>query len=102
MKNGSVLRKSAVAVKPKNILPKKWKPATLKEMLMSAKKGAIGSPKSKRPRATQRVPEAIYQSDSSDSEDYRPLNITPARLPVEVMARQEVMRWDKAQVVVLQ
>ena len=91
LKNGSVLRKSAVAVKPKNILPKKRKPATLKEMLLSAKKGAIESPKSKRPRATKRVPVATYQSDSSDSEDYRPLNITPARLPVEVMARQEAI-----------
>ena len=57
-------------------------------MLSSAKKGAIESPKSKRPRAKQHVAVATYQSDSSDSEDYRPLNITPARLPVEVMARQ--------------
>ena len=39
LKNGSVIRKSAVAVKPKKTLPKKWKPATLKEMLASAKKG---------------------------------------------------------------
>ena len=78
-------------MKPKNILPKKRKPATLKEMLLSAKKGAIESPKSRRPRATQRVPVAIYQSDSSDSEDYRSLNIKPARLPVEVMARQEAI-----------
>ena len=39
LKNGSVLRKSAVAVKLKKTLPKKRKPATLKEMLASAKKG---------------------------------------------------------------
>ena len=39
LKNGSVHRKSAVAEKPKPILPKKQKPATLKEMLSSAKKG---------------------------------------------------------------
>ena len=51
LKNGSVLRKSAVAVKPKPNLPKKRKPATLKEKLSSAKKGAIESPKSKRPKA---------------------------------------------------
>ena len=91
LKNGSGIRKSAVAVKPKNTLPKKQKPATLKEMLASAKKGAIESPKSKRPKAKQPVPVATYQSESSDSEDYRPLNIIPARLPVEVSARLEAI-----------
>ena len=34
LKNGSVIRKSAVAVKSKNILPKKRKPATLKEVVI--------------------------------------------------------------------
>ena len=91
LKNGSVLRKSAVAVMPKNMLPKKRKPATFKEMLSSAKKGAIESPKSKRPIAKQQKPVVTFHSDNSDSEDYRPLNITPARLPVEVMARQEAI-----------
>ena len=47
LKNGSVLRKSAVSEKQKPILPKKRKPATLKEMLSSAKKGVVESPKSK-------------------------------------------------------
>ena len=91
LKNGSVIRKSAVALKPKNTLHKKRNPATLKEMLLSAKKGAIESPKSKRPKAKQQVPVATFQSDSSDSEDYRPLNIIPARLPVEVLARHEAI-----------
>ena len=45
LKNGSVVRKSAVAVKPKPTLPIKRKLATLKEMLSSSKKGAIESPK---------------------------------------------------------
>ena len=70
----------------------------LKEMLSSAKKGAIESPKSKWPRAKKQVPVATFQSDSSDSEDYRSLNITPARLPVEVMASWS---YGEAQVVVL-
>ena len=91
LKNGSVLSKSAVAVKPKPTLPKKRKPATLKELLSSAKKGAIESQKSKRPKAKQQVPVAIFQCDSSDSEDYQPLNIIPARLPVEVLARHEAI-----------
>ena len=91
LKNGSVLRKSAVAGKPKPNLPKKRKSATLKEMLSSAKKGAIESPKSKRPKAMQQVSVATFQSDSSDSEDYQPLNIIPARLPVEVLARHEAI-----------
>ena len=39
LKNGSVIRKSAVAVKPKNTLPKKRKPATLKEMLLVRRRG---------------------------------------------------------------
>ena len=60
LKNGSVIRKSAVAVKPKNTLPKKRKPTTLREMLLSAKKGAIESPKSKRPKAKQQVPVATF------------------------------------------
>ena len=64
LKNGSVLRKSAVAVKPKIIPPKKRKPATLKEMLSSAKKEAIESPKSKWPRPKRQVPVATFQSDS--------------------------------------
>ena len=89
LKNGSVLRKSAVAGKPKPNLPKKRKPATLKEMLSSAKKEAVESPKSKRPKAMQNVSVATFQSDSSDSEDYQPLNIIPARLPIEVLARHE-------------
>ena len=91
LKNGSVLRKSAVAGKPKPNLPKKRKPATLKEMLSSAKKGAVESPKSKRPKAMQNVSVATFQSDSSDSEDYQPLNIIPARLPIEVLARHEAI-----------
>ena len=91
LKNGSVLRKSAVAGKRKPTLPKKRKPATLKEMLSSAKKGAIESPKSKRPKAMQNVSVATFQSDSSDSEDYQPLNIIPARLPIEVLARHEAI-----------
>ena len=91
LKNGSVLSKSAVAVKPKPTLPKKRKPATLKEMLSSAKKGAIESPKSKRPKAKQQVPVASFQSDSSDSEDHQPLKIIPARLPIEVLARHEAI-----------
>ena len=37
MKNGSVLRKTAVAVKPKP--PKKRTPATVTKMLVSAKRG---------------------------------------------------------------
>ena len=78
-----------MAEKPKPILPKKRKPATLKEMLSSAKKGAVESPKSKRPKAMQKVSVATFQSDSSDSEDYQPLNIIPARLPIEVLARHE-------------
>ena len=76
-----------MAGKPKPNLPKKRKSATLKEMLSSAKKGAIESPKSKRPKARQQVSVATFQSDSSDSEDYQPLNIIPPRLPVEVLAR---------------
>ena len=80
-----------MAVKPKPNLPKKRKPATLKEMLSSAKKGAVESPKSKRAKAMQNVPVATFQSDSSDSEDYQPLNIIPARLPIEVLARHEAI-----------
>ena len=91
LKNGSVLRKSAVAEKQKPILPKKWKPATLKEMLSSAKKGVVESPKSKRPKAVKKVSVANFQSDSSDSEDYQPLNIIHARLPIEVLARHEAI-----------
>ena len=90
LKNGSVLRKSAVAEKQKPILPKKRKPATLKEML-SRKKGVVESPKSKRPKAMKKVSVATFQSDSSDSEDYQPLNIIPARLPIEVLARHEAV-----------
>ena len=67
LKNGSVLRKSAVAVKPKKTQPKKRKSATLQEMLASAKKKAIVSPKSKRPKAKQPSPVAADQSESSDS-----------------------------------
>ena len=44
LKNGSVLRKSAVAGKPKPNLPKKRKSATLKDMLSSAKKGQSRAP----------------------------------------------------------
>ena len=91
LKNGSVLRKSAVAEKQKPILPKKRKPATLTEMLSSAKKGAVERPKSKRPKAMKKVSVATFQSDSSDSEDYQPLNIIPARLPIEVLARHEAI-----------
>ena len=91
LKNGSVLRQSAVAGKPKPTLLKKRKPATLKEMLSSAKKGAIESPKSKRLKAMQNVSVATFQSDSSDSEDYQPLNIIPARLPIKVLARHEAI-----------
>ena len=91
LKNGSVIRKRAVAVNPKKTLPKKRKPATLKKMLASAKKGALAIPKSKRPKAKQPVPVAIYQSESSDSEDYQPLKIIPARLPVEISARHEAI-----------
>ena len=64
LKNGPVLRKSAAAVKPKKTLPKKRKPATLKEMLASAKKGATKSPKSKWPKAKQPAPIAAYQSET--------------------------------------
>ena len=32
----------------------------------------------------KKVSVATFQSDSSDSEDYQPLNIIPARLPIEV------------------
>ena len=39
----------------------------------------------------QKVSVATFQSDSSDSEDYQPLNIIPARLPVEVLARHEAI-----------
>ena len=90
LKNGSVLRKSAVASKPKPDLPKKRKPATLKDMLASAKKGAVVSPKSKRAKTTRTVQVATFESDSSDTEDNRPLNI-PARLPVEMLARREAI-----------
>ena len=90
LKNGSVIRESAVAVKPK-ILPKKRKPATLKEMVASEKKGAIESPKSKRPKAKQALPVATYQSESSDSEVYQPLKIIPAELSVEISARHEAI-----------
>ena len=89
LKNGSVLRKSAVASKPKPNLPKKRKPATLKDMLASARKGAVVSPKSKRAKAMQTVQVATFESDGSDTEDYQPLNIIPARLPVEMLARRE-------------
>ena len=58
-------------------------------MLVSAKKGVIESPKSKRPKAKQQVPVATFESDSSESEHYRPFKIIPARLPVEVSARHE-------------
>ena len=91
LKNGSVLRKSVVAAKPKKTLPKKRKPATLKDMLASAKKGAIESPKSKRPKAKQPAPIATYRSESSDSEDHQPLKNIPARLPVEISARHEAI-----------
>ena len=91
LKNVSVLRKSAVAGKPKPNLPKKRKPATLKEMLSSAKKGAVESPKSKRPKAMQNVSVATFHSDNWDSEDYQPSNIIPARLPIEVLARHEAI-----------
>ena len=90
LKNGSVLRKSAVASKPKPDLPKKRKPATLKDMLASAKKGAVVSPKSKRAKTTRTVQVATFESDSSDTEDDQPLNI-PARLPVEMLARREAI-----------
>ena len=80
-----------MAGKPKPNLPKKRKSATLKEMLSSAKKRAVDSPKSKRPEAMQNVSVATFQSDSSDSEDYQPLNIIPARLPIEVLARHEAI-----------
>ena len=80
-----------MAVKPKPNLPKKRKPATLMEMLTSAKKGAVESPKSKRAKAMQNVSVATFQSDSSDSEDYQPLNIILARLPIEVLARHEAI-----------
>ena len=86
-----MLRKSAVAVKPKKTLPKKRKPATLKEMLASAKKGAIESPKSKRPKAKQPAPIATNQSESSDSDDYQPLKTLPARLPLDISERQEAI-----------
>ena len=92
LKNGSVLRKSAVAVRPKKILPKKRKPATLQEMLASAKKGAKESPKSKRPKAKQPSPIAADPSQSFDSEDYQPLHSLPVRLPNENSARQEAIR----------
>ena len=72
--------------KPKKTLPKKRKPATLKEKPASAKKGAIESPKSQRPKAKQPPPIAAYQSESSDSEDHQ-----PARLPVEISARHEAI-----------
>ena len=91
LKTGSVRRKSAVAGKPKPNLPKKRKPATLKKMLSSAKKGAVESPKSKRPKAMQKVSVATFQSECSDKEDYQPLNIIPARLPKEVLARHEAI-----------
>ena len=90
LKNGSVLRKSAVASKPKHDLPKKRKPATLKDMLASAKRGAVVSPKSKRAKTTQTVQLATFESDSSDTEDNLPLNI-PVRLPVELLARREAI-----------
>ena len=53
-------------------------------MLASAKKGAIESPKSKRPKAKQTSPIAVDQSESSDSEDYQPLHSLPVRLLVEI------------------
>ena len=53
--------------------------------------GAIESPKSKRLKAMQNVSVATFQSDSSDSEDYQPLNIIPARLPIKVLARHEAI-----------
>ena len=90
LKNGSVLRKSAVASKPKPDLPKKRKPATLKDMLASAKKGAVVSPKSKKAKTTRTVQVATFESDSSDTEDDQPLNI-PARLPVDMLARREAI-----------
>ena len=98
LKNGSVLRKSAVAVKPKKTLPKKRKPATLKEMLANAKKGAIEKPKSKRPKANKPPPLVACQSESSDSEDHQPLRTLPARLPVEILEGMRQSRQDKEQV----
>ena len=51
----------------------------------------------------QKVSVATFQSDSSDSEDYQPLNIISARLPIEVLARhEERLRRDKAQAAVQQ
>ena len=39
----------------------------------------------------QKISVATFQSDSSDSEDYQRLNIIPARLPIEVLARHETV-----------
>ena len=56
---------------------------------MQKQKGAIESPKSKRPKAKQPPPIAACQSESSVSEDHQPLRTLPARLPVEISARHE-------------
>ena len=93
-----MLRKSAVAVKPKKTLPKKRKPATLKKMLASAKKGAIESPKSKRPKAKQPAPIATNQSESSDSDDYQPLKLYQHDYHSIFLKGRKQLRRDKDQV----
>ena len=83
-KNGSVLRKSTVAVKPKK---------TLTEKLASAKKGVTRSPKSKLSKTVKSKPAMI--AESSDSSDHQPLHSLPVRLPVEIEAREEaIAAWQ--------
>ena len=92
LKHGPVLRKSAVAVGPKQTPPKKRKPVTVTEMLASAKRGVIRSPNSKKPKTANIQPSLIAElSDSSDSKDHQPLHSIPLRLPVEFEARQEAI-----------
>ena len=92
LKHGPVLRKSAVAVGPKQTPPKKRKPVTVTEMLASAKRGVIRSPNSKKPKTVNIQPSLIAElSDSLDSKDHQPLHSIPLRLPVEFEARQEAI-----------
>ena len=86
-----MLRKSAVAMKPKSTIPKKQKMVIITEMFASERWGIRRSPKSKRSKTTQsqKARAIIEPSKDSDSEDNRALDTIPLRLSVKISAREE-------------